>query len=127
MELLIKCVSLTLICAVSATVIKRYLPEISVILVLLACATIFGSVSGVFTGVADFVREIASVAGIAPEVLQPIFKVCAIAMLVRICGDICKQSGVHALASAVELCGSIIAVMLSLPLLRSVMQLITRM
>lgn len=125
MELFVKCAVVAVICAVAAMTLRRHVPEISLILVLTGGILLFGAVSGVLSRVIQFLRELASAAGIAPDVLAPLFKATAIAILTKIACDVCRESGAGSLASVVELCGCLVAVLLSLPLLTSVMQLVT--
>ena len=125
MELFIQCSIVAIITGIAAVTLRRHVPEISLILVFVAGLLLLGAVSGVFSRVLQFLRELAATAGIAPDVLAPLFKATAIAILTKIACDICNESGAGSLGSVVELCGCVITVLLSLPLLTSVMQLVT--
>ena len=127
MEIFVKIVAFAIISAIAAGIVKRNVPEISIVLIAVACALLFGAISGVFETVIEFINELSALAGIAPEILEPVLKVCAISILAKIGSDICKESGNISLAGIVELCASVVAIALSMPLLNAVIELVTRM
>ena len=127
MDIFVKCVLIAIVTAVVATMIKRYLPEVSTIILIIAVAAIFISLGHILGEVFDFVENLAEIAGISNELLNPVFKVSAIAILSRIACDICRDVGASSLVTVVELCASAVAIILSLPLFNMVIGLITRM
>lgn len=127
MEILIKCIVVAVLTAISANLLKRYLPEVSLAILIIACAILLTAISGVLTEVFDFVISLAETAGISNEFLGPLIKVSAIAVLSKISCDFCREAGAGALVTAIELGTSAVAIVLSMPLFTAVLGLITGM
>lgn len=125
MELFMQCAALAVLAAVAAVVLRRHVPEIALVLVIAASVLLLGAVTGVSARILQFLRELATAAGIAPDVLAPLGKATAIAILTKLACDICRDAGAGSLATVVELCGCMITTMLSLPLLEAVMKLVS--
>lgn len=127
MEVLIKCISFAIVTVLAACVLKRHLPEISVVIVLLSCATIVFASSELIGKSISFVRTLSSLAGVNDALLSPVLKVSAVAILARMGSEICKENGVSSVAAVIELCASAVAIVISIPLLESVIDLISGM
>lgn len=56
--------------------------------------------------------------------MAPLLKCCAVAVLVRIGAELCRDAGENSLAAKVELCGVVAVLTISLPLLRYLMQML---
>jgi len=127
MELFVKCIIIAIITAISATLLKRYLPEISIVILVIASALLLTSMSGVLGNVFEFLETLAAKAGISDQILSIMFKITAIGILSKIACDVCISSGAGTLATISELCASTVAIILSMPLFSEVIGLITRM
>ena len=127
MEIFTKCIVVAVITAVSVSVLKRYLPEISTAILLIASSVLLVAMSGVFENVFDFLQKLASISGISEEILSIMLKITAIGILAKIACDICSSSGAVALVTIIELSASVVAIILSMPLFNEVIGLITRM
>lgn len=125
MEVFFKCAVAAILTAITAAMLKNRNGEFSLVLVIVAGTVLIGSISWVFSRVILFLDELSQLAGIAPEVLSPLLKVMAVSIITKISCDICKDAGAGSLASVIELCGCVIAVMLSIPLITIVMELVT--
>ncbi len=124
MELLIKSAAVCVSAAVIATVIKKDNPAVALLLTIAAgCVAIYAFLSPVGE-IVGFLNEIADTAGINPPVLTAIVRGLGIAIIARFAGDICKDSGMSAASSAVELAGSTAILYVALPVIRTVFQMI---
>ena len=65
--------------------------------------------------------------GLSPAVISPVMKCVGIGVVTRLTTDLCRDAGQSAAASAVELCGTACAMVTALPLIRSLMQLVTEL
>ena len=74
--------------------------------------------------VRNFCSELAQTAGVAEAYLRPVLKCTGIALLTELCAALCRDAGQSALANAVELCGSALVIVLSLPLLTALLALL---
>ena len=127
MDLFIKCVIIAVLTAISSALLKRYLPEVSIAVLIIACVMLIVSLGGLLGSVIDFISTLSEKAGIDSELLTPVFKVSAIAILSKIACDICNEVGASALITVIELCASTVSIILSMPLFNAVIGLITRM
>ncbi len=127
MELLIKCIAFAFVTALTVTLIKRYVPEISVTVTLVACGVIFALSSEAVRTALSFINKLAEAAGVDNALLMPVIKVSAVALLARIGSEVCKENGILSVATLVELSATVVAIVLSLPLLEAALELIVRM
>ncbi len=127
MELLIKCIAFAIITALVVTLIKRYAPEISLAVILIACGLVFALSSEALKTALSFIKTLAEIAGVNEALLTPVLKVSAVAFLARIGSDVCKESGISSVATLIELCAAAVAIVLSIPLIETVIELIVRM
>ncbi len=63
-------------------------------------------------------------AGISQAILMPVIKSVGIAIAGRFASDICKDAGQSAPASAVEMIAAAAAIYVSIPLMRTVLQML---
>jgi len=72
----------------------------------------------------DFAEILGDTAGLSPTLLAPVLKTVGIGILTRLASDICKDAGQSAIASTVELAGTVAALYIALPLMQTVFQMI---
>ena len=77
--------------------------------------------------VVDFLEELGRCSGMPEGLMAPLYKVAGIAVVVKIGGGLCADAGESALAAAVETAGTVCALAAALPLLRTVMELLTEL
>ena len=125
MTVLIKAAVTGVAGSVVALLLKRSAPELgfalSTAISLLAAALAVELVSGL-TELLALVRE---ETGLSAAVVSPVIKCVGIGIVTRLSADMCKDAGQGAAASAVELCGTACAMVTALPLIRSLLELIT--
>ncbi|MEG2377947.1 MAG: SpoIIIAC/SpoIIIAD family protein [Clostridia bacterium] len=125
MDMLIKICAIAIVSVIAALILRKNAPELSLTLTIAAGILIFMTASGALKTTVSFVRTLATMAGIAPAVLAPLLKTVGIAILTKIAADVCRDAGIGSLASYVELAGGVIATVISLPLLMSVIKLVS--
>ena len=74
--------------------------------------------------VTGFLTELGERTGVSPELFVPLYKAVGIALVVRVGSSLCRDAGESALASVVETAGAVCALVVSLPLLRTVLSLL---
>ena len=72
----------------------------------------------------EVLDRLAEGAGVSRALLLPLYKAVGIAMVVKIGGGLCRDAGEGALASVLELAGTVCALLAALPLLRAVLALL---
>ena len=121
MELTLQIGGLCVVCALLSVVVKRGSPELSMLLVISAAVMICIAIGQTAQEVIPLLAELQSNSGISTQLFLPIYKTIGIALIVRVCGNLCKDAGEAALASAMEAAGALCAVLVSVPLIRAVL------
>lgn len=105
-------------------VIKRNQPELALLLALSALLAILAGALSLWGELRAFMTELTEGTALNEALLSPLVKCLALSVTARLAADVCKDAGSAALASAVELVGAAAGVVVSLPLLRAVLQMI---
>ena len=112
------------IAAVAATILavtlKRYNPEISMLLAIGAGVIIFVLVLNQIPQAPSQINTLLSRAVMPLQYGQVLFKALGICFLCQFSSDACKDAGQSALASKVELAGKLMIVLLALPMLEDI-------
>ena len=72
-------------------------------------------------GTRVLLEELSALAGLSPAVLSPVVKTVGISILTRISAELCRDAGEGGIASFVETAGAALALCVSVPLLRAVL------
>ena len=116
--------ALCVIGALLAVVVRRGSPETALLVTLAAAAVVLLFLSGSLEELTDFLRELAENSGVSLALFGPLYKTVAIALVVKVGAGLCRDAGESALASVVETAGAVCALLVSLPLLRAVLELL---
>ena len=92
-------------------------PALFVTVVLLALADPLAQVL-------SFAEELGRRSGLSSELLAPLYKTVAIALVVRVGGSLCRDAGESALAAVVETAGTVCALLAALPLIQTAASLL---
>lgn len=120
-----KIAALAVAAALCAVVVRKQAPEISIVLVLLGAALILGLSLTAIVGVKSMMDDLREVAGLSPAVVAPVVKTVGVAILTKFAAEICKDAKESGLAAFVETAGAAAALFLAVPLLRTVLTMIT--
>ncbi len=125
MEIIIKVCAVAIFGSVAVLAVRRILPEmaLSVSIVLLVFVFIFAL--GAVEKVLSFVFVLSENAGINKELTSPLVKVLGISIITKLATDVCREAGVLAAASCIELLGGCVAIALAFPLMMSLLSQIT--
>ena len=124
MDIIIKAVVIGVAGAVLTLIIKMTNPEISTVLTLTVCMAIVGMSMKVFSSVSEVLELVEVGSGFSSAYTAPVIKCVGIGITARLGSDLCKDSGQEALASSVEICGAVCALYVSLPLIKTMLQMI---
>ncbi len=72
------------------------------------------------------IKNIAESAGIKSEYIEIMLKGLAICYITQFSGDVCNDFGQTSLASKIELCGKIVLAILCIPLMVSIIDMVTK-
>ena len=127
METVAQVTALCVVAALLALVLKRGTPELGLLLTLGAAAAVLLALLAQLGEVVDFLDELAERSGVSPALFQPLYKTIGIAVVVKTGGSLCRDAGETALAGVVETAGAVCALLVTLPLLRKVLELLTEL
>ncbi len=122
---LIQIVALAVMCAMMALVLKNQRPELAVQMGIAAGALILLLISNELINVIDQVNKIGDEFGVNGQQLMVVIKVIGMAYLAEFGVQICKDSGENALAGKVELAGKVMIIAVALPVISSLISLVT--
>ncbi len=127
MTILIKAAAIGIAGAVITLLLKRSAPELGLavsVAISLLCA---GLAMELVSGLSEILSLVKEQTGLSPAVIGPVLKCVGIGIVTRLSADMCKDAGQGAVSSAVELCGAACAMVTALPLIRSLLQMISEM
>ncbi len=105
------------------TLIRNIKPEIAPLVVLAGAATVLVIVSERLLEVTGSVNEMMKLAGIEKENVSMLMKALGICVVTQFAADICYDNSCSSLAAAVELAGRVGAIIISMPMLKTVAEL----
>ena len=124
MEVLIRIAAAGLLGSVTALLLKRRAPELSLPLSAAVCAFGLFAASGLLGDVLALLREAIALSGLSELYFLPVLKCVALGLVSKTAADLCRDAGQSAMAGAVETGGAVAALFVSLPLLRSLLDLL---
>ncbi len=124
MELSIQAAALCVTAALLALVVRRGSPEAALLLTLGAVTVVLLSLAGSLTALMEFLNRLVEESGLSRELFIPLYKTIGIALVVKLGGSLCRDTGESALGSVVETAGAVCALIAALPLLRAVLGLL---
>ena len=118
---MIKICGIAVLCSVMGAVLGRTLGGVGMAIRLAGLCMVLG---GAVALVGDATRELSlwTQMGETTEYIPIMTKALGIAVLCRICSDVCKDCGETTLASAVESVGKLTLVLLAMPMIRRLAQ-----
>ena len=123
----LKIAGVALLAALLASVMDKRDHALAVCLGLLACVmALLGCIQSVQPTV-RFFEKLSEISGLGGGYLEPLVKTAGIGIVTQITCAVCADCGQNALAKIAELCGTVAAVCMTLPLLQSVLDLIQEM
>lgn len=124
MELVTQAAGICVIAALLGLVLRRGSPEITLLLALAAAAAVLLALGEPLGELLAFLNRLAEQTSVPSALFLPLYKTVGIAMVVKVGGGLCRDAGESALASVLELAGTVCALLAALPLLRAVQELI---
>ena len=127
MELILKSAAIALVSAIVGLIIKKYNPEISILLSSCTVAMIGIAAVSFASNLKNFVYTVRTIAGTPDVFIAPILKCVGIAIITKLTAELCRESSQGASASAVELAGTVCAMSVAMPLIMNALELIGEM
>jgi len=127
MELVYKSVAAAITSAVIILLIKRHNPELSTLLSISAVVVILLSALGFVMELKELIRSAIRFSGTSEIYISAILKCLAVSIITKLGAEICKDASQAALAATVEFTGTVCAIGIALPLVRSMLELVRNM
>lgn len=121
----VKLASVAVIGALCALTVRKQVPELALVLGLTTGVLLLGAALSAMTALRDFLDSLVELAGLSPAVLAPLIKTIGIAILTHIAAEICRDAGESGIAAFAETAGGALALCVALPLMRSVLSMVT--
>lgn len=127
MDTAMQIMSLAVICAAACVLIREKSGSLALALSLTACVAALLLAVRFFSPVISLMERLRDLSGLSSTVTSPLVKIVGLGLLTQMAGGVCEDSGEKALAKTVEICGSILSVYVSLPLINGVLSLLETM
>ena len=108
-------------------VLRKHNQEIGILLTLAACILIGVLLAQLAEPVLEFLSKLRNVAGLDKTLTEPILKTIGIGLITQIGATVCADAGENAIAKLIEVCGAVLALYVSLPLMEAILSLIDTM
>ena len=124
---LIAIVGVGIIAALLAIILKQYKPEFGMYISLIAGVIILLAVIREITPVLDTLQGLVKVVSLDAVYGAALLKALAICYITQLACDTCRDSGETAIAAKIEMAGKLAIVLVSLPLFRGVVDIVTEL
>ena len=124
MEKIFQVTALCIVGALMAIVLKKCTPELGLLMTLAVSIIAFGIVTEPLKEIFILLDELVLESGTNHSLYVPLYKALGISCVVRIGSCLCRDAGETALATALELAGTVCTLLISVPLIRAVLSLL---
>ena len=121
----VKIVGVAIFAVIMIIILKSYRPEMALILSIVTGIGIMLYAIYKMTPVVNVLNDIVNKSGINTEFLMIIIKVIGIAYIVEFGKNICVDAGQTSIATKLEMAGKVIIVVLTIPLISSLVNVLT--
>ena len=111
--------------ALCAAVVRKGAAELGLVLAIAAGAILLSASLDALSAVRDLMDLLSDTAGLSPAVVAPVVKTTGIAILTRLAAELCRDAKESGIAAFVETAGAASALFVALPLLRTVLSMVT--
>lgn len=123
---IIKIIGVGIVALIIIMILKQYRPEFTIYVSLITGVLIILLIIGKLDGIIQILKTLANKSGLNNEFLNILLKVTGIAILTEYIVSICKDSGESAIANKVDLGGKVIIMSLSIPIISSLLETVTK-
>ena len=124
MEYFFQVLVIALVTVIAMLVLKKRVGELALVLAVLSISVLSYFAITMLQPVLDMVSQLEELTGINTAVMAPVFKTALIGILTNVAAGICSDSGENGIARMVEICGTVMALYLSIPLISAVLELL---
>lgn len=118
-----KIVATGIVGAILSLTIRKYNPEISLLVAVITGVIIFLNISDVLMELMTILKGLAEKSGINSVYLLLVIKVTGIAYISEFGVQLCKDAGENAIATKIELAGKVLIMVVSAPVILAVLEM----
>lgn len=122
---IVKIIGVGIVTAIAAVLLRSSKPELSFAVTVAGCAIILIFAVDLFAGTFSIFAELGEKTGIDNALIKIILKIIAVGYLVEFAADIVEDFGAKSIADKLVFAGKVIIFSISLPILRSLVTLIS--
>lgn len=127
MDEVIKIIGIGFISLIIIIIIKQYKPEFAIYVSIVSGIIIIYMIFNKLEGIINLLKTISNKSGINNNFLDLLLKITGIAFLAEFAINLCKDSGEGAIASKIEMGTKVIIVSMSIPIISSLLEIITKL
>lgn len=110
-----------------AAVLRQYKPEFVPVSALACCALLASMLAGELTSVSDAFSSVLETVGLDVTQLSLMLKILGTTLVTQFAADTARENGETAFAGYIEFAGKLLAVSLSLPVFKALLQTVSAM
>ncbi|MBR2668115.1 MAG: stage III sporulation AC/AD family protein [Oscillospiraceae bacterium] len=122
MEEVFRAAAVAVIAALLALLAGRHIPELGLLLAVLAAVLLASMALGQTRELLDTARNLQASTGLSGEIITPLLRTVGIGIVTRIAAELCRDAREGGIAAAVELAGTVAALCTALPLVQLVLR-----
>ena len=123
---IVQIVGIGIVVTILVMLLKKEKPELAVALTIITGGIIFFIVIYKVDGIIQIIKKYLDKSSINTSYFNILLKIVGISYIAEFGSEICKDAGVSAISSKIELAGKIIIVTLSIPIITSLIELILK-
>lgn len=124
-EVIVKVCGVAVVGGVVVALMRKNLPEFAAATNIAFILALVAVSAGVLSFALEFIYNLAEIACVDDALILPLIKILGISLVTKIAGDVCRDGGVCAAASYIELVGGAVAVSMVAPLVSLLLSEIT--
>ena len=127
MDIVIRAAAAAVLGSILALLLRRYTPELALTVTIAAGLAVIWISAAVAHQVTETVRDLSLAGGVAWVYVSPVMKCVGIGVVTHMAAQICRDAQQGSTASAVELCGTLCALYVSLPLIKALLSTVEKL
>ncbi len=127
MEVMLRVAAVAVVGSVCAVLLYRQQGELALLLGLATCGVALCLVLEQLSGLIALIRELVDYAEVDSDLVRPLMKTVAVAIVTMLTASVARDAGQTAIAATVQLCGSLLALCLAVPLMHAVLTLVAEL
>lgn len=123
---IIKIIGIGLISLIIAITVKQYKPEFAIYISIMAGILIFALAFDKLAEIVRLLTNLANKTSVNNKFINLLIKITGIAILTEFAVSLCKDAGENAIATKIDIGGKIIIVAVSIPIISSLLETVTK-